>query len=64
MTVVDQVNGATVKNIVKRDVVEGQIVKSDGFSAYPMVEVEGYRDRGREKGPYSFEVDSYIDFQC
>lgn len=42
MTVVDQVNGATIKNIVKRDVVEGQTVKSDGFPAYPMVEEEGY----------------------
>jgi len=43
MTVVDQVDGATVKSIVRMDVYGGQTVKSDGFSAYTVLEEEGYR---------------------
>jgi len=42
MTVVDRVDGDTVKEIVKADVKEGQTVKSEGFNSYNVVKEEGY----------------------
>lgn len=42
MTVVDKVDGDTVKEVVKADVKEGQTVKSDGFNSYNVVKEEGY----------------------
>lgn len=53
MIVVDQVDGATIKGILKRDIFECQTVKSDGFSAYTVVGGEGYKHQkeivGRNK---------------
>ena len=42
MTVVDRVDGNTVKEIVKADVKEGQTIRSDGFTSYNGVKKEGY----------------------
>ena len=41
MTVVDRVDGDTVKEVVRADVKEGQTVKSDGFNSYNVVKEEG-----------------------
>lgn len=43
MTVVDKVDGNTVKEIVKTDIEEGQTVRSDGLNSYNVVKEEGYK---------------------
>lgn len=45
MTVVDKVDGNTIKEIVKADVKEGQTIRSDGFNSYNVVKEEGYEHR-------------------
>src|SRR5574342_299577 len=45
MTVVDKVDGNTVREIVKADVKEGQTIRSDGFNSYTVVKEEGYEHR-------------------
>ena len=42
MTVVDHVDGKTVKEIVKADIKEDQVIKTDGFSSYKIVKEEGH----------------------
>lgn len=57
MTVVDHVDGKIVKEVVKADIKEDQVVKTDGFSTYNVVKEEGH-DHQREivKGKKAIEV--------
>jgi len=45
MTVVDHVDGDTIKEVVKTDLKEGQMVKTDGFSSYNVLKEEGHEHK-------------------
>ena len=57
MTVVDNVDGATIEALVKADIVENQTVKTDGFPAYNIVGKIGHKhQREVVKGKKAHEV--------
>ena len=57
MTVVDNVDSATIEALVKADIMENQAVKTDGFPAYNIVGKIGYKhQREVVKGKKAHEV--------
>jgi transposase-like protein len=61
MTVVDHVDGKTVKETIKANIKESQVIKTDGFSSYHVVKEEGHNHQ-REiiKGRKAHEVLKWI----
>ena len=57
MTVVDNIDGATIGALVKADIRENQILKTDGFPAYNVVGKSGHKhQRELVKGKKAHEV--------